>query len=302
MTSGKNDRSGFLGSRGWIHAALAIVILAVAAACSSASASSIEELQNALEAGHGPDYYWQEIEELGYEITSVNYDNPGYVEYEVVRGDESLEVQLQLDDERNARRIEVTGNAWLADDTAEAVDSAPAEAPVAAVPDTVEVPAGTQILVETEGSLSSETGVIGEQVGFRVVESIAVGEKVLIPSGSAFYGRVVEVEKAERPQKPGKLGIDIDTLSVRGVQRDVAAEFKAKGRGSHKEDATEIGIGAAAGAILGAIVDGKKGAIAGIVLGGGGVFLATKGEDVVLPAGTRLTIQLLESVQVPAAS
>ncbi|MCG6922678.1 MAG: hypothetical protein LJF15_16560 [Acidobacteria bacterium] len=46
------------------------------------------------------------------------------------------------------------------------------------------------------------------------------------------------------------------------------------------------------GGVLGGILGGKKGAIAGILVGGGGAVAATKGDDVELPAGTVLTVRL----------
>ena len=109
-------------------------------------------------------------------------------------------------------------------------------------------------------------------------------------------------ENAERPQKPARMQIHLAPLSVRRALRQVDASFAAKGKGSHEDDARDVGIGAALGAVVGALAGGKEGAIAGIVLGGGGVFLATKGEDVEIPAGTRLEIELDEAVDVPRGS
>jgi hypothetical protein len=44
--------------------------------------------------------------------------------------------------------------------------------------------------------------------------------------------------------------------------------------------------------VLGAILGGTKGALAGILIGGGGVTAATDGKDVELPAGTVLRVRL----------
>lgn len=285
----RSDRSA-RRSRIWRTAALAFAAV-VTVACAAASAEDAQTLRESLELGHGPDHYWQQIEQLGYEVTAVNYDREEYLEYEVVRGDNSYEVQIELDDERLATGIEVTANRWKADETSAALEA-----------DLITVPAGTTVTVVLQEALSSATSRAGQTVAFEVSEPVASGERVLLPEGAIFTGSVVLAEKAERPQKPGKLEVDIDRLAVRGVERDVSAEFVAKGKGSHEDDARDIGIGAAIGAIVGAIAEGGEGAIAGIVLGGGGVFLATKGEDVELPAGTQLTIELTESVQVPAGS
>lgn len=283
-----------IGWKRWLlSAGLVSLSLLLVTACANASAESVATLRQSLEPGHGPDYYWQEIEGLGYEVTSVNYDRPDYVEYEIVKDGETYEVQLQLDDERIAREIEIDANTWRADETAAAVEESV---------DMVTIPAGTRVQVEIVEAVSSATASVGQRVDFRVAEGVVIGDTVAIPQGAAFEGQVVLAEKAERPQKPGKLQIDVDQLSVRGTEKRIDASFAAKGKGSHEEDARDVGIGAVLGAVVGAIAGGKDGAIAGIVLGGGGVFLATKGEDVEFPAGTRLVLELDEAVDVPRGS
>ena len=54
----------------------------------------------------------------------------------------------------------------------------------------------------------------------------------------------------------------------------------------------KAGIASVLGGVLGAILSGGTGAVIGIVAGGGGVVLGTKGEEVVLPEGTRLRVRL----------
>ena len=57
-----------------------------------------------------------------------------------------------------------------------------------------------------------------------------------------------------------------------------------------KEDAIKIGAPAAGGAIIGAIVGGKKGAAIGTAAGGGAgtaVVLSTRGKEVQLPKAPR---------------
>ena len=52
------------------------------------------------------------------------------------------------------------------------------------------------------------------------------------------------------------------------------------------------GGGAVIGGVLGAVLDGKTGAVIGAIVGGGGAVVASSGEEVELPAGTVLTVQL----------
>jgi len=57
-------------------------------------------------------------------------------------------------------------------------------------------------------------------------------------------------------------------------------------------DKRKAGLGAILGGVLGAVLDGKKGAVLGAIVGGTGAVVATKGDDVELPAGTLLTVRL----------
>jgi len=63
-------------------------------------------------------------------------------------------------------------------------------------------------------------------------------------------------------------------------------------------DKGKAGLGVLVGGILGAVVDGGKGALIGAVLGGGGAVVASKGEEVDLPPGTVLTLRLEEPVTI----
>jgi hypothetical protein len=62
-----------------------------------------------------------------------------------------------------------------------------------------------------------------------------------------------------------------------------------------KKDALEIGGGGAGGALIGALLGGKKGALVGTAVGGGAgtaVVLSTRGKEVRLAEGTPLTLTL----------
>ena len=64
---------------------------------------------------------------------------------------------------------------------------------------------------------------------------------------------------------------------------------------THGKDAKIIGGSAGAGALVGAVVDGKSGAAKGALVGGGagtGVVPATRGQEVSIPAGSRWRVRL----------
>ena len=81
-----------------------------------------EKLEQALKTGEEKEFYRRELEKMGWKITSVNYDKPDYVEYEIVKSDNSYEVQIDFDkNSRKASKVDVTTNAWKTDATENAL-------------------------------------------------------------------------------------------------------------------------------------------------------------------------------------
>jgi uncharacterized protein YmfQ (DUF2313 family) len=78
-------------------------------------------LQQALKPGESKDFYRKELEKTGWLITAVNSDKPDYVEWEIVKGDQSYEVQIDFDKSNKASKVDVTTNMWKADSTKKAL-------------------------------------------------------------------------------------------------------------------------------------------------------------------------------------
>ncbi len=75
-------------------------------------------LEQKLKAGTDRASYKRIIEDNGYRISAINVDKPDYLEYEIVKGTHSLEVQLDFKNgARRATDIDVTSNMWRADST-----------------------------------------------------------------------------------------------------------------------------------------------------------------------------------------
>lgn len=80
------------------------------------------ELQKQLTPGMAAADYRKKIEELGYKVTSTNYNNPDYLEYELVKGDMTWEVQIDVDTaSKKATKVDVTTNTWKTDATERAL-------------------------------------------------------------------------------------------------------------------------------------------------------------------------------------
>jgi len=162
--------------------------------------------------------------------------------------------------------------------------------------DPITLPEGTTLALLLETAISSETSRSGDRVVARLGEEIRVGEKVVVPSGSEVRGQVTAAVPSGRVKTRARLAFEFDTLVLQGREHSIGTRAVDVTAGdTHKKDSATIGIGAGAGAIVGAIIDGKKGAGIGAVIGGAtgtGVVLSNTGKEIELGSGTRVTVKL----------
>jgi hypothetical protein len=128
---------------------------------------------------------------------------------------------------------------------------------------------------------------------------------VVIPAGSKVTLKITAIKESEnKSDSTGTLTVDPVSISINGATQPVSASLSGvkttlQGRKTGAGDIAKVGVGTAAGAVLGRVIGGStKGAIIGGVLGGAvGAQRAveTKDRDVVLPQGTAITIKLDEA-------
>ena len=82
-----------------------------------------DKLEKTLATGHDKGWYSNELKKLGYQVTSVNDREKDYVEYEVVKGSDSYEVQIDFEGNK-AKKVDVTTNAWQSEATEKALAGA----------------------------------------------------------------------------------------------------------------------------------------------------------------------------------
>lgn len=76
------------------------------------------ELQREMRPGMTPDAYRKKLRELGYTISATNYNNPDYIEYEVVKDNQTWEVQIDIDEDTNkATEVDIARNVWQTEAT-----------------------------------------------------------------------------------------------------------------------------------------------------------------------------------------
>jgi hypothetical protein len=168
-------------------------------------------------------------------------------------------------------------------------------------PNPISVPAGATLPLVLETAISSETSRSGDVVVARLAEDVRVGEKVVIPAGSEVRGRVTAAVPSGRVKTRARLAFNFDTLVIKTREHAIdTGSLDITADDTHKKDAATVGIGAGAGAIVGAIVDGKKGAGIGALIGGAagtGVALTDTGKEVKLGSGTRVTVRLTQEAR-----
>jgi hypothetical protein len=168
----------------------------------------------------------------------------------------------------------------------------------------VGVPAGTELTLALDTTLSSETSVAGDTFSATVVEPILVESREVIPAGSTIEGRVTEATPAKRGAGEAKLGLSFGALRLAsGYHTNIVGSFQEISASKKGRNAAVIGGSAAGGALLGRILgkDTRSTAIGAIIGGGIGtaVLVGMEREQAVLPADTPFGIRLEQAIQVP---
>lgn len=157
--------------------------------------------------------------------------------------------------------------------------------------------AGTTLAVVLQNTVDSGKAQIGERVTLHTTVPIQVTEDVVVPAGSLVHGTVTHVKAAGRMKGGAELTLRFNEIALlNGKSHEIeCAPVRLVSKGDGKETAAEIGGGAAAGGLFAGVVGGKDDILKGVAVGaavGTGVAVATKGQQIVLPAGKSLDIRL----------
>ncbi len=76
------------------------------------------------------------------------------------------------------------------------------------------VPAGTEITLQLEQALGSETSHQGDAFELRVAEDVKIDGRTVIRAGSKAHGTVTVARTSGRLARQGRLGIELETLQV----------------------------------------------------------------------------------------
>ncbi|HYK62855.1 MAG TPA: hypothetical protein VEV85_25685 [Bryobacteraceae bacterium] len=176
---------------------------------------------------------------------------------------------------------------------------------------------GTKVPLSMINSVSTKSAQPGDRVYLESVFPILVDGRIVIPPGSYVAGTITKIQRPGKVKGRGEFYLRFDTLTLpNGVTRDFRAtvsnldgrasedldrkEGSIKSEGNKSGDARTVGETTAAGASIGAIAAGAKGAglgaAAGAAAGVAGV-LFTRGPDAVLARGTTVEMVLDRTIQ-----
>ncbi len=168
----------------------------------------------------------------------------------------------------------------------------------------VTIPAGTSLTVILDTPVGSDTSRVEERVSAHLARPVIVAGQTALAEGSQIGGVVTDAKRSAKVKGRAHLAVRFDSLSPSGSNERYEIHTSAVGRtapGTKKKDALEIGAPAAGGALIGALVGGKKGALIGGAVGGGAgtaVVLSTRGKEVHLAKGATMTLRLTQPVTV----
>ena len=170
----------------------------------------------------------------------------------------------------------------------------------------MDVPSGTELILTLDMSVTSETAKPEQRVRATVAKPVIVDGMVAIPEGAPVTGTVVSAERSGRVKGRASVALRFNEVIVAKTPYKITtARIAREAKATKGEDAKKIGIGAGVGTAIGAIAGGKKGAAIGAGIGGGagtGAVLATRGDEVTIPAGATLRTTIQEAVTITTSN
>jgi hypothetical protein len=157
--------------------------------------------------------------------------------------------------------------------------------------------------IQIDRSISSETARIEDRVTAKVTRDVTVDGRTAIAAGTKLEGVVSLVERGGKFRERAQLGIRFNTLILPdGLRVPIqTAAILREGDSPTGEASAKIGGTAVAGAIVGGLIGGKRGAVIGTAAAaaGGTAIVAAGGRNAaVIQSGVPLTVQLTAPVTI----
>lgn len=169
------------------------------------------------------------------------------------------------------------------------------------------LPAGTSMQVHLNQKLSTEGNKVGDTFTATVTSNVvAENGEIAVPAGALVHGRITGLDDSDHAQDKALIQIRFDRLAFNNRSYDFGANVTSVATIEQRNPKTgevvrAAATGAAAGAVLGAIIRGPEldeilkgglfGAAAGTI-----ISLGMGDVEHTIPAGTRMTIQATQTV------
>ena len=149
--------------------------------------------------------------------------------------------------------------------------SAPAPPPQ---PTYITVPAGTNLHVVLDHSISTATAHAGDTFTATLVQPVMAGGQAVIPLNARVAGHVVDSVASGRLSRQAQLVLTLDSVRVNGQSYNLQTDSVTRLGAAHKKrDIIAIGGGSALGAIIGGIAGGLVAATFGERLSASRLFV-----------------------------
>jgi hypothetical protein len=181
---------------------------------------------------------------------------------------------------------------------------------LADAPTTLELPAGTTFNVLMTTPVDTRTSNVGDKIEATLETPLYVNGKTVANQGAVIRGEISELTRASRAKsEEDRAGMKFLFTSLETVDGEKvlhATVTNSEGRMIAKSTSTRDKLLIGGGALLGAItgkVAGKDtkatvlGAVGGAVLGTG-IVLASKGHELEVPAGSKVSLRVDEPITI----
>jgi hypothetical protein len=186
---------------------------------------------------------------------------------------------------------------------AEANTDRAAVAPASTVPapPSVVLRAGTALRVRLDEAIDTRRNRAGDRFTATLDEPIVSGDRVVVPSGTAFAGHIAEAKSSGRFKGRAMLALSLDSFALDGRDYQIQSATSRVSRGHKKHNWLWIGGTSGGGALIGAAAAGGPAALIGAGAGAaaGTVGAAITGKrQINLPVESRLTFSLRSDVNI----
>jgi hypothetical protein len=122
----------------------------------------------------------------------------------------------------------------------------------------VTIPAGTTLPLSLTSSVASDSSAVEDAVTAELTRAITIDGRDVLPAGARLDGLVTAVDDAGHVKGRAMVAFRFTSLRTGGEQYDVqTATLSHVARATKGEDATKIGVGAGARAVVGGHFGGE---------------------------------------------